>query len=48
MLDSLASTRFCRVTRVCFVVYIIDDVVFRRVYFPDAAEGAMDYSMFLV
>jgi len=27
MLDSLASTRLCRVTRVCFVVYIIDDVV---------------------
>jgi len=43
MLDSLASTRLCRVTRVCFVVYIIDDVVFRRACFPDAAEGAMDY-----
>jgi len=42
MLDSLASTRLCRVTRVCFVVYIIDDVVFRRACFPDAAEGAMD------
>jgi len=48
MLDSLASTRLCRETRVCFVVYIIDDVVSGELVFPDAAEDAMDYSMFLV
>ena len=48
MLDSLASTLLWSVTRVCFVVYDLDDFSFRRACFPDAAEDAMDYSMFLV